>query len=100
IQLLQANIPGLGMIETLPSFRLGSLTLSPGSVAVTFTDGLIEIENPQMEEYGTDRLSSVLQKCQNNSVAEMNKQILLDVNSFREDSPYPDDIAILSCRFH
>ncbi|MFM7106607.1 MAG: PP2C family protein-serine/threonine phosphatase [Flavobacteriales bacterium] len=100
IQLLQANIPGLGMIEKLPAFRLGSLNLLPGSIAVTFTDGLIEIENTKMEEYGTDRLSALLLKCLENPVAEMNRQILNNVNAFREDSPYPDDIAILSCRFH
>jgi len=100
VQLLQANIPGLGMIEKLPAFRLGSLTLLPGSLAVTFTDGLTEIENPQMEEYGTERLSELVLSCLDNPVAEMNRKILNDVNAFRKDSPYPDDIAILSCRFH
>jgi len=100
VQLLQANIPGLGMIEQLPSFSLRSLKLLPGSIAVTFTDGLIEIENPLLEEYGTERLSDLLLNSLQISAAEMNKRILNDVNMFREDSPYPDDIAILSCRFH
>lgn len=100
VHLLQATLPGLGMIEKLPTFRLGSLSLLPGSIAVTFTDGLTEIENPRMEEYGTDRLSALLLNCLDCSVAEMNKRILNDINSFREDSPYHDDIAILSCRFH
>jgi len=100
VQLLHANMPGLGMIEKLPAFRLGSLILAPGSIAVTFTDGLTEIENSNMEEYGTERLSALLLACLDNPAAELNKRILTDVNAFREDSPYHDDIAILSCRFH
>ena len=99
VQLLQANLPGLGMIETLPAFQLRSLTLTPESIAVTYTDGLIEIENPQMEEYGTERLTDIVLASHKHAVAEMNKRILADVNTFREDSPYHDDIAILSCRF-
>jgi sigma-B regulation protein RsbU (phosphoserine phosphatase) len=100
VLLLKANIPGLGMIEKLPEFQTKSLTLLPGSIAVTFTDGLVETENSQLEEYGTDRLSDVITSGLGRPVAELNKRILADVNHFREESPYLDDIAILSCRFH
>lgn len=100
LQLLTPNIPGLGMIEKFPPFQSRELTIAPRSIAVTFTDGVVETENDQQEEYGNERLSAVILSNLESSIAELNKRILSDVDSFRGNSPYNDDIAILSCRFH
>lgn len=90
---------GLGMFETLPKILEGEIRIDPGSIVVCFTDGLIETENSNKEEYGTERLEKLILTYFNETTSDLNDIILQSLSEFKGDEPYNDDLAILSSRF-
>ncbi len=98
-QVLKHGTIGLGMFESLPKVLEGELRLDPGAVLVCFTDGLVETENADDQDYGTERLEKLVLTYFKDGMAELNNTILQSLNEFKGDAPYNDDIAILSCRF-
>lgn len=98
-QVLKHGTIGLGMFESLPKVREGELRLDPGAVLVCFTDGLVETENTDDQDYGTERLEKLVLTYFKDGMAELNNTILQSLNEFKGDAPYNDDVAILSCRF-
>lgn len=99
-QLAKLGTIGLGMFDNLPAAVEGEIKLTPGSVLVCFTDGLVETENSEGEEFGTERLEKIILAYFKDSMSGLNEIILHSLNDFRGDAPYFDDLAILSCRFH
>jgi len=99
-QTLKHGTVGIGMFDELPKVVEGEVKLSPKSVIVCFTDGLVETENEDAEAYGENRLEKLILSYFNDSMSDLNDVILESVNEFRNEEPYQDDLAILSCRFH
>jgi phosphoserine phosphatase RsbU/P len=99
-QLLKHGTLGLGMFHTLPKVVEGEIKVEPKSLIVCFTDGLVETENAENEEFGVERLEQLVLTYFNDKVAELNNTILHALDDFRGDQPYPDDLAILTCRFY
>jgi sigma-B regulation protein RsbU (phosphoserine phosphatase) len=98
-QQLKLGTIGLGMFEELPKVVEGNIILEPGSIIVCYTDGLVETENLNKEEYGTDRLEKVLLAFFKDGISIINDTIMQSLNDFKGEAPYNDDLAILSCRF-
>ncbi|MEO0405326.1 MAG: PP2C family protein-serine/threonine phosphatase, partial [Bacteroidota bacterium] len=90
---------GLGMFEEIPAIKTGELTLLPNTLVICYTDGLTELENEDLEEYGTHRLEESVRKHFYVTMAAMNQLIIKELNTFRGTMPYVDDTALLSCRF-
>ena len=99
-QQLKLGTIGLGMFEELPKVVEGKVILEPDSIIVCFTDGLVETENNNKEEYGTERLEKVLLAFFKDGISIINDTIMQSLNDFKGEAPYNDDLAILSCRFH
>ncbi|MFZ4784624.1 MAG: PP2C family protein-serine/threonine phosphatase [Flavobacteriales bacterium] len=98
-QLLKLGSIGLGMFEELPKVAMGELILQRNSLVVCYTDGLVETENEANEEFGLERLEKVILENFGDSVSELTRNIVVDVNHHRGEMPFIDDLAILSCRF-
>jgi sigma-B regulation protein RsbU (phosphoserine phosphatase) len=96
---LKDGCPGLGMLDFLPVPKIGTINLKPGSLLVTYTDGLVEVENNKKEEYGTNRIKASILENKDVSMEELNNYLMKDLFKFKEDQPFIDDIAILSCNF-
>ncbi len=100
-ELLTLGSIGVGMFDEIPRLQEGELTLDPGSLVVCYTDGLVEQENANQEEFSVERLAelgrTLLTKA--HSAEEMNAYILEQFDRFRGDVPYFDDTALLTCRF-
>lgn len=96
---LKDGCPGLGMLDYLPSPKIGIVNVKPKSTLVTYTDGLVEVENNENLEYGTERVSNAINDHENATMDALNCFLMEDLTSFKEDQPFVDDIAILSCRF-
>lgn len=99
-QQLKLGTIGLGMFEELPKVVEGRVLLEPDSIIVCFTDGLVETENLNNEEYGSERLEKVLLAFFKDGISVINDTIMQSLNDFKGEAPYNDDLAILSCRFH
>jgi sigma-B regulation protein RsbU (phosphoserine phosphatase) len=69
--------------------------LEPGDFLLFYTDGLTETRNPREEEYGADRLKSLVRTAGRIPSRDLIEAIVRDVTSFRETSPRQDDLTIM-----
>lgn len=81
------------MAET--KYESGEATLQTGDWLVIFTDGLIEAVNSSEEEYGEDRMLSVLQAGAESAPNEMLSRMMVNVDAFVGTTPQHDDITCL-----
>jgi sigma-B regulation protein RsbU (phosphoserine phosphatase) len=98
-QLLKHGTLGLGMFDDLPKVIEGEVKIAPNSIVFCFTDGLVETENAEAEEFGVERLEKLILSYFNESISDLNEIVLQAVNDFKGEMPYLDDLAILSSRF-
>jgi sigma-B regulation protein RsbU (phosphoserine phosphatase) len=69
--------------------------LLPGDVLVLYTDGIIEAEGLQQEQYGYDRLERVLARGPSDSEALL-KRVLTDVHAHVGEAPQYDDLTVMT----
>ena len=89
---------GLGMFRDLPFVNEGKITVDPNSVLVAYTDGVVEQENKEAEEYGTERLTELVKDQKYESMEDLNAQILKSVDQFRGPKGLVDDITLIALR--
>ena len=87
------------MLDYRPSPIIGIIDILPSSTLVTYTDGLVEVENNDQAEYGTQKVKKAIIKCPDTSMEELNRYLIDDLTKFKQSQPFVDDIAILSCKF-
>lgn len=90
---------GLGMFDEIPHIDVGSVKIEPNSILICFTDGLVELENTEGEQFETDRLIKIVSENHDLKINDLNKLIFLELDRFKGALKYLDDTAILSCRF-
>ncbi len=76
-------------------YESGEVVLQPGDWLVIFTDGLVEAMNVTGEEYGQQRLLSVLHSGTSATPAEMLARIMSDLDAFVGDTPQHDDVTCM-----
>jgi sigma-B regulation protein RsbU (phosphoserine phosphatase) len=74
-------------------------TIQSGDLIATFSDGVTEAMNMEDEEYGEERLESLLVKHRNKSAQEVFDLIMADVESFTGGAPQHDDITLVIYKF-
>jgi serine phosphatase RsbU (regulator of sigma subunit) len=76
-------------------YQLGETELSEGDILVLYTDGVTEAINGDQQEFGIQRLESVIQGCPGLS-AENIKQCLTEaLKNFTGDAAQHDDITVI-----
>jgi sigma-B regulation protein RsbU (phosphoserine phosphatase) len=63
-----------------------------------YTDGLSESRNESDEEYGEERLTSLIRNQRSLSPPELIRSCLADVASFRGNAPRTDDLTLMVLR--
>jgi sigma-B regulation protein RsbU (phosphoserine phosphatase) len=90
----------LGLLPEM-DYDTYTLDLLPGDLVVFTSDGIAESENPQKEEFGTERLASILAKTSpRDSVEDISGAILLATDQFTGAAPPHDDRTLLVLRVH
>jgi sigma-B regulation protein RsbU (phosphoserine phosphatase) len=74
------------------------LTLAKGDCLVLYSDGLTECFNPSGQQYGVQRLSSLLEKQSVLPPQQLLTSTLEDLNKFRAAAPRSDDLTIMIIR--
>jgi sigma-B regulation protein RsbU (phosphoserine phosphatase) len=97
--LLKNGTLGLGMFDELPKVLEGVQVIQQRSIVTCFTDGLVETENEEDQEFGSERLENLILSYFDDPVADLNDIIVEALNDFKGSRPYVDDLAIMSCRF-
>ncbi len=88
----------LGSFEPLPFLRVGRVSYEREFLFFSYTDGLTESFSDQDEPFGVERVTEVVIKNQQLSLQEINNELLDQLNSFRGETAYNDDITLLSCK--
>lgn len=99
IQLLDQGCTILGMFDTLPFITSGEVKVEPGSVLITYTDGLSEASNKSGDLFEMEGLIDFTTKNHALPLADFNTQLLDNVITFMDGNDFDDDITLLSLRF-
>jgi FixJ family two-component response regulator len=76
------------------NYQQGEFQLDSGDRVVLFTDGVTEAESPQGEEFGEERLLSVLQECRYLPAVALQEKILRSVGDFAAGE-FRDDVTLI-----
>ena len=100
INFLETGCTGLGMFDELPAVKEGMAIIETNSILICYTDGVVELENETNEDFGTDKLKTILKENRQKSMQDLNNAISEKLISHKGSMPYFDDIALLSCRMY
>lgn len=91
---MDSSCPPLGMFP-LEICELSSTELIPGDVLVLYTDGVTEAENRLGEEFGTERLSAILQRGSSLPADGLMTEIFSSAADFSGEVGFGDDVTIV-----
>lgn len=100
LELLKEGSLGLGMLEELPFVKMKELKLGLEALLVCYTDGLTELEDNEENLFGLESLKELIRDNRELEVSDLMQKIIYQMNKFKGENPYKDDIAIMACRFH
>ncbi|MDG2369539.1 MAG: SpoIIE family protein phosphatase [Flavobacteriales bacterium] len=98
-KLLNKGCIGLGMFDKLPTIEMEEVTIKPNDVLICYTDGLVELENEEGEQFETIRLHEIIKNNFHLSMKDLDKIIFHELDRFKGEEAFLDDTALLSCRF-
>jgi len=87
----------LGVLEA-PPYQSATVTLEPGDLLAAFTDGVIEAENDAHQQYGEERLLTMLRWGAGQTPASLLPWLLADIDRFVANAPQHDDITCMLIR--
>ena len=83
----------------LISFEEGKVILPKNSTLVCYTDGLSELENTKLEEFGIEGIEKSMSNNGDLNMTDLNEIIINDAIKHKGKMPYIDDIALFSIKF-
>ena len=92
-QLSSGGFP-LGIIPNA-EFEQGEILLQPGESLVIYSDGVSEANDPEGEEFGLDRLASVIRSNLKASAAGLRDKVESALSAFTRTAPANDDITLV-----
>ncbi|MFN4216365.1 MAG: SpoIIE family protein phosphatase [Brevinematales bacterium] len=98
IQKLPAQTPFLGKFENL-GFPAARLSLNAGDKIILYTDGITETRNHEHTLFGEGHFMDILAQNSTLSPEELTSLILHEIDKFRGNMPYGDDITLLVVEF-
>jgi sigma-B regulation protein RsbU (phosphoserine phosphatase) len=97
IDRLDAGGVPLGVLEDA-TYESGERVLEPGDWLAIFTDGVVEAENTQQQEYGEARLIAMLHSGAVTTPEVLLNSILTDLDRFAGNAPQHDDVTCVLMR--
>ena len=88
----------LGVMETVIPYEEGTVDLHPGDLLVLFTDGVSEAMNAQSQEYGEERLETVIRKAGGWGAQGLIDAIHQDIIAHAAGAPQSDDVTMMVLR--
>jgi sigma-B regulation protein RsbU (phosphoserine phosphatase) len=97
IKLLTTGGPIIGTFFNEP-YQLGTVVLESGDVLVVYTDGVTEALNSAGEEFGEDRLKSIVVDSPRLPARELGAAITARVFEWQGEAPQHDDLTLIVVR--
>jgi sigma-B regulation protein RsbU (phosphoserine phosphatase) len=73
-------------------------TVREGELLVVYTDGFIEAESEEGEEYGLDRFRAVVHENRNLPLPDLGEKIINELDAFTNQAPPTDDRTLVILR--
>ncbi len=94
---LDVGGPVLGLLPGA-RFTQGEVAVEPGDLLVAYSDGIVEAENANGDEFGEDGVVSAIRRCSGKTPNEICAAILADVKTFLGSAMPQDDQTLLVAR--
>lgn len=95
-QIERLDVGGLPFgIQPEAKYESATVTLAPSDWLIIFTDGLVEAENANQDEYGEARLLSAIEAGKSGEPAEMLKRLMAELDLFVGNTAQHDDVTCL-----
>jgi sigma-B regulation protein RsbU (phosphoserine phosphatase) len=98
IKLLTEGTLVLGSIDELPMLEVGKLEVPDQALILTYTDGLTDLQNMAGETYEEEILYRFMRRQHGRSAKAVNNALVRELNDFRQNNEFPDDLTVLTCR--
>ncbi len=72
-----------------------TIKLKTGDIIAIFTDGAPEVESPEGEEYGEEKIAEFIKKNQKLSATKLSEKFQKDIDKFSKGTAYKDDFTFL-----
>ena len=89
----------IGAFQSLPFIEMGEIELEGPGLILSFTDGLVDLKNGNNEYFDDERIETVLKNGKISTAATFNSYLQEAMDEFRGAEEFPDDIAVLTCKF-
>ncbi|MFZ0430326.1 MAG: PP2C family protein-serine/threonine phosphatase [Acidobacteriota bacterium] len=93
---LRLGGPPLGLFPG-QSFKCGTAELAEGAVMVLYSDGITEATDSREEDFGTERLQSLIERHAGDSVRDLQRAVLDSVSDWTRREPQ-DDMTLVIIR--
>lgn len=100
ISTLKIGCTGLGMFDEITKIKEGIVNITPGTTIVCYTDGLVELENDNSEDFGMESLRDIIKNNPTLDMKSLNKLIMETIITYKQSKPYVDDIALFSVHIY
>jgi len=98
--LLSTGTTILGAFKELPFLSRGNEKIGTGDMLFTYTDGITEVFNMENDEYGEDQLSKFIEINRDLKLTDLHKKLIEELDEFRGERKYSDDLTMLSLRIN
>lgn len=88
----------IGAFDKLPEINEEIIELSHDALILSFTDGLVELQNDRMEYFGDEKIRNFVEKNGTDDPDTFNAKLKSEIDDFRGEQEFNDDIAILTCK--
>lgn len=95
---LEKGGPVLGLLPAA-EYETTAIQVSPGDLLVMFSDGLVEATSEKGEEYGDERLATLLHGHADETPGQLRESIIRSLASFASASDPQDDLTFAIIRF-
>ncbi|MFZ0426946.1 MAG: PP2C family protein-serine/threonine phosphatase [Acidobacteriota bacterium] len=93
VRTLPGGGPPLGMFKS-SRYPVGQAQLHSGDLVALYTDGLVDIQNPRDDYFGTDRVIDSLKRHHERPLPEITEGVLQEAREFAEGRSFEDDVTV------
>ena len=90
----------IGAFDQLPEIQEESIPITDECLILAFTDGLAELRDKDGVFFENDRIKDFVTKNSPKSAESFNESLLMEINNFKGEQEYSDDIAIITCKIY
>ena len=98
VQTLYKGCTILGAFPELKEVEIGTIQINNEALILSFTDGLTDVRNEKGNIFDENFLIQFSQQNEFSSASIFNKLLMEEINRFKGDQDYPDDITVLTCK--